>query len=102
MEIVTKKNRNAASYDELKYNPSLPGYILKRLKEGQLDSEIILRIGDYYTVIPDNPLKMKHRDRTCEIVEFVFDELKNPIKAKVKFEDNNRIGRVDLSDLKTL
>ena len=63
---------------------------------------ITIKPGDSLMVKPDNPQKMKHRDRTCRINSFRFDDIGNPIQANVTFLDTNRAGRVDLEDLAAL
>lgn len=54
---------------------------------------IEVKIGARYHVEPQNPLKLKHRDRYCVLLELLDDQV------DVRFEDNGRRGRVDLSDL---
>jgi hypothetical protein len=60
-----------------------------------------LTAGNEYTVRPLNPRKMKHRGRHCMILDFVPVSEFHPVNtvAKVRFIDNNRIGRAELSDL---
>lgn len=52
-----------------------------------------------YKVIPDNPLKLKHRDKVGVLMGFKIDHLNNPVKARIKFDETERIGFVDLVDL---
>lgn len=60
-----------------------------------------IKIGQKYIVQPNNPRKMKHRDRTGKLVE-IEDSL-IPSWANLKFDDTNRIGKItDISDLKNL
>jgi hypothetical protein len=61
----------------------------------------ILRIGKEYIIQPLNPLKKKHRNRRCIVLDFVPVSESHPIDivAKVRFVDNNRIGRTELDDL---
>lgn len=58
---------------------------------------VTITIGSNYRVEPMNPQKKKHRDRVCTIIEFDDDLM--PKNASVRFQDNNRIGKVCLSDL---
>lgn len=55
------------------------------------------KIGERYVVSPMNPQKKKHRGRTCVIEAFNAEYM--PDRATVRFDDNNRLGKVDLSDL---
>lgn len=53
--------------------------------------------GNTYRIEPMNSQKKKHRDRVCTILEFDDDFM--PQEASVRFHDNNRVGKVNLSDL---
>lgn len=55
--------------------------------------EIKATVGKRYLVSPMNPKKMKHRGRTC-----VIESLEGR-DAEVRFDDNHRLGRVDITDL---
>lgn len=68
---------------------------------GYQKRETVLEIGKEYVVQPLNRLKKKHRDRHCVILDFVpvSDFRPMDLVAKVRFLDNNRIGRTDLGDL---
>lgn len=59
---------------------------------------IELIIDKKYIIRPENPKKLKHRDRTCILIE-IENEFQ-PQKALVKFLDTKRNGKVDLIDLK--
>jgi hypothetical protein len=63
-----------------------------------------LRVGKEYIIQPVNPLKKKHRNRRCIVLDFVPVSDSHPIDivAKVRFIDNNRIGRTELDDLVSL
>ena len=65
--------------------------------------KMTLRVGKEYLVEPLNNRKMKHRDRRCVILDFVPVSESHPrdLVAKVRFRDNNRVGRVELADLRT-
>ena len=60
-----------------------------------------LRVGKEYVIQPLNPLKKKHRNRRCIVLDFVpvSDSHRRDIVAKVRFLDTNRIGRTELDDL---
>lgn len=57
--------------------------------------------GHEYIVSPLNSAKLKHRGRRCIVLEVISVSENHPrdFVAKVKFLDNNRIGRVELGDL---
>ncbi len=63
--------------------------------------KITLEVGKRYVVQPLNSQKKKHRDRRCVLLDFVpvSDSHARDIVAKVRFIDNNRIGRTELDDL---
>lgn len=63
--------------------------------------DFTLREGDQYVVKPRNPRKLKHRGRECVFLDLVpvSVEHHHDLVAKVRFTDNNRIGRVDFGDL---
>ena len=56
-----------------------------------------IEVGRQYRVHPLNPAKKKHRDRIVELVE-IEDDL-SPQDGWVRFQDNNRRGKVALNDL---
>ena len=68
---------------------------------GAQKRRVVLKIGEEYVVHPLNGQKKKHRDRHCVILDFVPVSGAQPrdVVAKVRFLDNNRIGRTDLDDL---
>lgn len=83
--------------------------------QGELESIIVSRstsrfsipdfqvgIGTRIRVKPSNPQKLKHRDRTGEVVSFVLDDIGQVAKVDVRFDDNKRRGKVDISDLAPL
>ena len=67
--------------------------------QDQRDVEI--ETGKEYIVQPLNPQKLKNRGRHCLILDFVprSGSDANDLVAKVRYTDNNRIGRAELSDL---
>jgi hypothetical protein len=60
-----------------------------------------INIGDEYVISPVNPRAKKNRDRKVIVTKFVLDG-KYPLRAQVKYLDNNRAGRADLEDLDVL
>ena len=68
---------------------------------GSKERKTILTVGKEYVVQPLNPLKKKHRNRRCIILDFVpvSDSHPRDIVAKVRFLDNDHIGRTELDDL---
>ena len=68
---------------------------------GAQERKVVLKVGEEYVVQPLNGQKKKHRDRRCVILDFVpvSDAHPRDVVAKVRFLDNNRIGRTDLGDL---
>ena len=67
--------------------------------QGQRDVEI--ETGKDYVIEPLNPQKLKNRGRHCLVLDFVPLSESQPdyIVAKVRYTDNNRAGKTELSDL---
>lgn len=65
-----------------------------KMSDGSKD-KFTLKLGQEYVVKPDNKQKKKHRDRRIIIHKFLEDG-----RASVKFKDSNRVGKVDLEDIK--
>lgn len=65
---------------------------------------VIIEVGRQYVVKPHNKQKLKHRDRECVLLDVVPVSEFHPrdLVAKVRFLDNNRIGRTELDDLAPL
>lgn len=63
--------------------------------------DFTLKQGDRYVVKPRNPRKLKHRGRECIFLDSVAvsESHHRDFMAKVRFTDNNRIGRVEFRDL---
>lgn len=68
---------------------------------GGRSRKVTLVAGEEYVVQPLNPQKLKHRGRRCLLLDFVpvSDSHPKDLVAKVRFVDNNRIGRAELADL---
>jgi hypothetical protein len=71
---------------------------------GQQERTVEFVEGNVYVVKPHNPRKKKHRDRKCIFHGIVSVSETSPKDhvAKVRFLDNNRLGRVELADLVSL
>jgi len=65
------------------------------------EQSVTLDVGKEYVVQPANPRATKNRNRKCVILDFVpaSDARPHDIVAKVRYLDNNRVGRVEPSDL---
>lgn len=67
---------------------------------GKSQRKVIIEVDRHYLVKPQNTRKLKHRDRECILLDVIpVSESRSDSVAKVRFLDNNRQGRVDLSDL---
>jgi hypothetical protein len=68
---------------------------------GSQQRNATIKVGKEYVIQPLKSLKKKHRNRRCVVLEFVrvSDSHPRDIVAKVRFLDNNRIGRAELGDL---
>lgn len=72
-----------------------------KLKNGNYivnGEELIL--NNEYIIAPDNPKKLKHRNRKCTLISIENDFM--PTTAEVKFSDTKRVGIVELIDLKNI
>ncbi|MEK4372348.1 MULTISPECIES: hypothetical protein [Paenibacillus] len=72
---------------------------VKALDKGELVRKVTLEYRGIYKVIPDNPNKLKHRDKVGTLVGFKVDKLNNPLKARIKFDETGSIGYVKLENL---
>lgn len=73
---------------------------IQRLKNEEKISDYIMKIGSKLVVNQMNKQATKNRGREVEVTGFKEDkERKGPLKAKVKYLDNNRLGSVDIEDL---
>lgn len=63
--------------------------------------EIEVVVGKTYLIEPMNPRAKVNRGRLCTVLEFIDSSGKdiNADKAKVKFQDTGKTGKVDLSSL---
>lgn len=72
-----------------------------KTKHSGLHRRIFLEIDRTYRVVPLNERKTKNRNRECILVDIVSVSVEHPEDkvAKIRFMDNNRIGRAALGDL---
>jgi hypothetical protein len=66
---------------------------------GEKEAEI--EIGREYVIQPRKPRKTRNRGRHCLVLGFVPISRSDPdyLVAKVRFTDNNRVGKAEFSDL---
>ncbi|MCP1185036.1 hypothetical protein [Paenibacillus sp. 1781tsa1] len=59
-----------------------------------------INLGNIYNIV--GPLYSKQQNmlnKVCTVIEFIEDRSGFPSKAKVRYVDNNRVGRVSLYNL---
>lgn len=63
--------------------------------------EVEIEVGKEYVIQPLNPQKTKNRGRRCLVLDFVPvpESYPDDTVAKVRYLDNNRVGKAKLSDL---
>ena len=63
-----------------------------------------ITVGKKYTISPLNPQKKHNRGRNCIVLDFVPVSEFHPhdMVAKIKFLDNNRVGRADFDELEPI
>lgn len=72
-----------------------------KLKNGNyIVNGVELNLNNEYIIIPDNPQKLKHRNRKCILISIENDFI--PRTAEVMFLDTKRVGMVELIDLKNI
>jgi hypothetical protein len=74
---------------------------LKVWKNEEVIRKHDINIGDEYIINQVNPRAKKNRGRKVIVTKFIRDE-KYPLRAQVKYLDNNRAGRADIEDLDIL
>ncbi|MFL1672577.1 hypothetical protein [Paenibacillus dendritiformis] len=103
MKSIQRYNRSMTNYNSINSSNKSSGYILEMVRNGEVVSQVDLHIDGNYLVEPENPKKLKHRGRHCTILEFELDKIKSLTeRCKVRFHDNNRIGMVNFTDLKSI
>ena len=65
------------------------------------EREVIVEVGKEYVIEPRTPGKKRNRGRHCIVLDFVPVSESHPhdIVAKVRYLDNNRVGRAALDEL---
>lgn len=75
--------------------------LITKLRNGNyLVNGVELIKNNEYIIIPDNPKKLKHRNRKCSLIS--IENAFMPRTAEVKFLDTKRVGIVELIDLKNI
>ncbi len=75
-------------------------YVTKLKNGNYLVNGVELILNNEYIIIPDNPQKLKHRNRKCILISIENDFI--PRTAEVMFLDTKRVGMVELIDLKNI
>ena len=75
--------------------------MVKTMRVSTIERDIEITTKQEYVIQPENPRKLKNRGRHCIVLDFVPVSIHRPadIVAKVRYTNNNRIGRADLEDL---
>jgi hypothetical protein len=70
-------------------------------QSGGLSRTVIVTVGHEYVVEPSNPRATRNRGRHVRVLGFVPVSPSHPrdIVAKVRYLDNNRVGRAELGNL---
>lgn len=71
--------------------------VVKR-KDEKVLRESKIEVAKRYIIIPINPQKKKNRNRKCIVAGFI-DQGRVGVFAVVKFLDNGRCGKIDMSEL---
>jgi hypothetical protein len=60
----------------------------------------VIHVGHEYRIEPHNPAKLRNRNRECRVLGFTHvSSSHGEVVARVRFLDNNRQGRAELSEL---
>lgn len=104
-DYLVKKKYTIEQFEEdveekiyLMYHPYTLTTLLKN--GNYLVNSVELIKNNEYIIIPDNPKKLKHRNRKCILISIEDDFM--PRSAEVKFLDTKRVGIVELADLKNI
>jgi len=104
-DYLVKKKYTIEQFEEdveekvyLMYHPYTLTTLLKN--GNYLVNGVELIKNNEYIIIPDNPKKLKHRNRKCILISIENDFM--PRSAEVKFLDTKRVGIVELVDLKNI
>ena len=103
-DYLAKKKYTIEQFEDVEdkiYLMYHPRILITTLKNGNyLVNGIELIKNNEYIIIPDNPKKLKHRNRKCTLMSIEDDIM--PRTAEVKFLDTKRVGIVELIDLKNI
>lgn len=103
-DYLVKKKYTIEQFEDVEdkiYLMYHPYTLTTLLKNGNyLVNGVELIKNNEYIIIPDNPKKLKHRNRKCILISIEDDIM--PRTAEVKFLDTKRIGIVELVDLKNI
>ncbi|PZT57434.1 hypothetical protein [Paenibacillus silvae] len=59
-----------------------------------------INLGNKYSIVgPLHSKQQKMLNKVCTVIEFIEDRSGLPSKAKVRYVDNNRVGKVSLYNL---
>ena len=64
-------------------------------------SKFVIKPGDEFIIKPFSHNGLKNKDRLISIINF-YDDEKYGLRANVKYLDNGRRGKADLSDLEKI
>ncbi len=74
-----------------------------RVQAGHIGKDVLpdvfVEISREYVIKPRNPLKKKNRARRVCVLGFVQLDEGKYLKTKVRYQDNNRVGRAELAEL---
>lgn len=103
-DYLVKKKYTIEQFEDVEdkiYLMYHPYTLTTLLKNGNyLVNGVELIKNNEYIIIPDNPKKLKHRNRKCILISIEDDFM--PRIAEVKFLDTKRVGIVELTDLKNI
>lgn len=103
-DYLVKKKYTIEQFEDVEdkiYLMYHPYTLTTLLKNGNyLVNGVELIKNNEYIIIPDNPKKLKHRNRKCTLISIENDFM--PRTAEVKFLDTKRVGIVELIDLKNI
>lgn len=103
-DYLAKKKYTIEQFEDVEdkiYLMYHPHTLITLLKNGNyLVNGVELIQNNDYIIIPDNPKKLKHRNRKCTLISIENDFM--PRTAEVKFLDTKRVGIVELIDLKNM
>lgn len=103
-DYLAKKKYTIEQFEDVEdkiYLMYHPHTLITKLRNGNyLVNGVELIKNNEYIILPDNPKKLKHRNRKCTLISIEDDIM--PRTAEVKFLDTKRVGTVELIDLKNI